>query len=450
MAESRKLGTLALSNLCWSYAKAGAYCPELFASLSDACLAAVPRFNSQELVNVAWAMAFTCHRDKALMAAIARAALPLLPRLDPIEISQLLWSLASLNFSSEKVCNAVSELAEKQLFSQSQRRNSASSHHQHSSSQRPSRRIEAGSSDDEDALRSYSRESSIANPWKMQAMTNTCWSFSVMRPYDARLFKAIYAEVARQIEQGGRGRYSEGFNPLSHEIRHARQLYQAHLAHQLSWRTLKAASVDQNIPPPPGLTDSPAEMPPKLLEMCKQAWVLNIQRGVHSSNSQMMIQAGLQRLGYRCKSEFVLNHLLCVDILLHHPKGVDLVIEVDGPQHFANDGSSLGEHHLRNRLIRSLGYPLLCIKVVDWSELDEDKRQGFLRDKVEAAVLQELESKEPVVVVQDKRRFHRSSIKSGGGAHRREQRQRPSLNRQESEGGIRAPRVRNTAKESIL
>lgn len=396
LADSRKLGNQALSTLCWSYAKAGAYCPDLFSSLSGACLAEVTRFNSQDLVNIAWAFASTSHRDKPLMAAISRAALPLLPRLDPIEISQLLWSMATLNFSSERICNAVSELAEKQI--------DGCLHYEAPDNLPPLRRVEPGLSDELplDFINKW-------RPWKMQAMTTVAWSFSVMRPYDARLFRAIYKGVSAQVDREHlKGiRYHYGFDPKASDIRHARQLYQAHLAHQLAWQTVKGSLDQSNLPPPTGLTDIPAEMPPKLLEMCKQAWMKNVSRSLHTSNSQLVIQASLEKLGYRCKSEFVLNHLLSVDILLHHPKGIDMVIEVDGPQHFANDGSPLGEHHLRNRLIRSLGYPLIIVRVVEWGKLEEDRKLEFLRDKVEEVVLETIQSSDLSSALK-KKRFHRT------------------------------------------
>jgi hypothetical protein len=57
----------------------------------------------------------------------------------------------------------------------------------------------------------------------------------------------------------------------------------------------------------------------------------------------------LQEMGYHCRPEQVIaKGLFSVDILLRHPGGALVVVEVDGPFHYAANETSrpLGEWHL--------------------------------------------------------------------------------------------------------
>ena len=48
----------------------------------------------------------------------------------------------------------------------------------------------------------------------------------------------------------------------------------------------------------------------------------------------------------------------------------------------------LGEHLLRNRLIRALGFVLVCVPTLEWYALpgEAEERRTYLQDKVERAV----------------------------------------------------------------
>ena len=145
----------------------------------------------QDLANLAWAFAQARHRDRTLFAAICRASLPLLPRCGPSELSQLLWALATLNFSSERVCSLVSELALNQL----QPPGGSSGGPGSSSEGRGSGSSDSGSS----SGGSGSGSSRVGN-WQMQSVANVAWAFAIMRPGDTRLFGALFARVDALVQ----------------------------------------------------------------------------------------------------------------------------------------------------------------------------------------------------------------------------------------------------------
>jgi len=105
---------------------------------------------------------------------------------------------------------------------------------------------------------------------------------------------------------------------------------------------------------------------------------------------QLSVLEVLLDLGYQCRSEHMVGQgLFCVDIGLLHLSGTRVVIEVDGPHHFSRNDITkpLGDQLLRNRLLRALGFALVCVPGHQWVNLEGDtERRSYLTGLVEDAV----------------------------------------------------------------
>lgn len=133
----------------------------------------------------------------------------------------------------------------------------------------------------------------------------------------------------------------------------------------------------------------PALMDSRTLGMCRDAWKNHV-RHVKSSGMQLSVLQALRDAGYQCRSEHMVGRgLFCVDIGLLHSSSTRVVVEVDGPHHYSrNDVTKpLGDQLLRNRLLRALGFALVCVPGHQWLSLeDEAQRHNFLTCLVEEAV----------------------------------------------------------------
>ena len=102
------------------------------------------------------------------------------------------------------------------------------------------------------------------------------------------------------------------------DMRSVRQLFQAHMAHQLA--CLRGHGE------PPG--QSPASMAPETLDACRAVWKHSV-HSVRTSRTQYSVLNTLREMGYRCRSELpVGGGLFCVDVALKHPSGTRVVVEV--------------------------------------------------------------------------------------------------------------------------
>lgn len=177
---------------------------------------------------MAWAYGMTSHRDKHLFAAITRAALPHIRTMGSQEISQLFWSMATLNFASESLCSAASQLVPELLAAQGVRQGgddggagagggrgmegSASAAAPAATAAGPGQQQQRGRR--QRAQQRSRRESGNGPPggsggggasasanavtaggWSMQSVTNVAWAWSIMRPGDTRMFRVLFAQA---------------------------------------------------------------------------------------------------------------------------------------------------------------------------------------------------------------------------------------------------------------
>ncbi len=152
------------------------YNSPLFSALSAACLKSLHRFNPQDLANTAWSFGAVAHRDRTLFGGIVRVAPRLFPRMGPQEVSQLAWAMATLNFTSERLCTLISNMVVEQLGAQTASAVAVN---------------EGGSP--------ASGSGSVA-AWNIQTTSKLAWAFSVMRPNDSQLFKAVFSHADRVIK----------------------------------------------------------------------------------------------------------------------------------------------------------------------------------------------------------------------------------------------------------
>ncbi|GAX83409.1 hypothetical protein CEUSTIGMA_g10834.t1 [Chlamydomonas eustigma] len=399
----------ALSNTVWAYAKTGNYIPAVFDSVSAASQSVIYSFNSQDLANLAWAYGVTAHRDRPLFTSIVKVAPLLIPLMAPVELSQLTWSMATLNFTSERLCSLITDMVVSKLQLVERGGNRRGFPQYLSKSYQGDSLVDDGDDSASMLDQSVGMSRSLQTPagthasipLTMNAMAQLAWAYAVMRPGDTKLFSAVFVAAdnlaklrgeGEQLKRCDAGQRPHGgkekqldmdyhFEGEAIDLRALRQLYQGHMAHQLA--CLKGHAV------PPGHV--PAEMSQATLSLCRDAW-RGLVENVTTSSAQREVLESLDRMGYRCLSEHVIaNGLFCVDILFRHESGRDIVVEVDGPYHFASNDrqSPLGELLLRNRLIRALGYVLVCVPTFEWRLLAKDtlsQRAQFLKSRIDAAI----------------------------------------------------------------
>ena len=98
------------------------------------------------------------------------------------------------------------------------------------------------------------------------------------------------------------------------------------------------------------------------------------------SSYQRSLEDCLRSLGLDFKSEADVSGLI-VDVLLPPRK---LVIELDGPTHFARNAPHLlGPTAFKHRILRALGFDVLSVTLEDWDNLIDMKAQ---RKFLEAAL----------------------------------------------------------------
>ncbi len=142
----------------------------------------------------------------------------------------------------------------------------------------------------------------------MQTLANVAWAYAVMRPADARLFGAVFGAVDAEMRAG---RALEGFRPEG-SVTHARQLFQAHLAHELATATAvksvaeaASASPEMSHLMPAAAAVPVACMAPATLAVCRRAWTWNVSRGIRCSKTQLAVLKALRDMKRytRCEGE---------------------------------------------------------------------------------------------------------------------------------------------------
>ena len=119
------------------------------------------------------------HRDRPLFVAIVRSAPRLLPRMDPLEVSQISWALATLNFTSDRLLQLISELVVAQL--EASRVDG-----------KDGGKTSATQGDDNS---SYWGFSAGRKEWTMSSLSNVAWAFAVMKPGETRLLSAVFSRA---------------------------------------------------------------------------------------------------------------------------------------------------------------------------------------------------------------------------------------------------------------
>ncbi|WIA17223.1 hypothetical protein OEZ85_014102 [Tetradesmus obliquus] len=139
------------------------------------------------------------------------------------------------------------------------------------------------------------------------------------------------------------------------------------------------------------------------LEQCRQRWKQQLQRlqqlqpavsGSSGSWKQRQVAAAVRRLpstvvepGTVLEEEIVEDDACLTDIVCTSACGRQLVIEVDGPQHYRYpDQAPTGSTMYRNRALKARDYVLVVIRVSDWDKCSQALREQQLTDWIQQAL----------------------------------------------------------------
>ena len=205
-------------------------------------------------------------------------------------------------------------------------------------------------------------------------LASLAWSFCVMEDaLDSLFFRTLWAEIcARGVHDAA---VVHEKDPSGDEHHHAnvfgpwkgRQLNQLHQA------SLTAVSA--------GFEPLPAE----LGAAADDAWNTQTRPPVISW-FQRDVGAILSYMGEKYEEEALVGGYRC-DLLLPNAKPNGVVIEVDGPSHFArNDRKrALGQTRLKQRQLEGEGYAVFPIPIFDWDFLENaEQKSDYLRAGLDA------------------------------------------------------------------
>ena len=171
----------------------------------------------------------------------------------PLEVSQICWALATLNFTSERLVQLMSELVVAQLEAS---------------------RVEIdgdgiGGDDEADDLEGSPAGSK--KEWSLSSLTNVAWAFAVMKPGDTRLLSAVFHR-AGSLLKGAVPSNQDQRPDNSAEIRSMRQVERRKKVVKRKGvvfaRSSRVANLTNSQPLPftaavPDLHGPPARMPPR-------------------------------------------------------------------------------------------------------------------------------------------------------------------------------------------
>ncbi|GMH44305.1 hypothetical protein BSKO_12239 [Bryopsis sp. KO-2023] len=116
------------------------------------------------------------------------------------------------------------------------------------------------------------------------------------------------------------------------------------------------------------------------------------QKSLYCTNSRFQEEVAcvVEELGFEVVRDSVVGSAGCVlaDVLV---KGYDVVVEADGPSHYAINSKPqkphpVGATQLRNSLLRTAGYKVVVVPVITWRSLNSEGRRMWLKNSIEAAI----------------------------------------------------------------
>jgi len=209
-------------------------------------------------------------------------------------------------------------------------------------------------------------------------LASLAWSFCVMEDaLDSLFFKTLWAEIIHRGEHDAEvADKNEAHSVHGEEDHHNDNVFGPWKGRQLN--QLHQAALTATV-------SGFAPLPAKLGEAADKAW--NSQRRPPViSWFQRDVSAILSYMGEKYEEEAVVSGYRC-DLLLAKAKPNGVVIEVDGPSHFARNDRErpLGQTRLKQRQLENAKYGVFSIPIFEWDCLEgAQEKADFLRAGLDA------------------------------------------------------------------
>jgi len=341
---------------------------------------------AEEVAKCCWALGVIAgeRANSAELEVLANRASELMKKLSPDEIADISWSLAISRHSSERFFHELDVHAAMTGFKGFQAYQIttvawAFAHLGHS---------HAGFLDGIDVwvARAPARNKDLTPQQAAEAqvhrfnatiLASLAWSFCVMEDaLDSLFFRTLWAEIITRGEHDAQMVHEKENTAASMDEHHNTNVFgpwkgrQLNQLHQAAITAVRA-----------GFDPLPAE----LGAAADTAW--NTQnRPPVVSWFQRDVGAILSYMGEKYEEEALVSGYRC-DLLLPSAKPTGVVIEVDGPSHFArNDRKlALGQTRLKQRQLEGEGLAVFPIPIFEWDYLeDAQQKSDYLRAGLDA------------------------------------------------------------------
>jgi hypothetical protein len=210
---------------------------------------------------------------------------------------------------------------------------------------------------------SRSREVGAKCQGTVQGLANMCWAAAVLN----------MQQLVGHVEQFAAAISRRWGDTVAEEMR---QLYQVH-----TW----LQDLDNNSR---GLLGCLSK---QQLHQCKEQWQKGIDEVSASAKTstahQAVFEAAAELPLFRDPPQLEAlteDRLHSIDVRVVTTAGVEVAIEVDGPQHFRKpDQQPTGTTQWRNRSLAARGYVVVSVPIREWIRLPAAKRVGFLEGKIQ-------------------------------------------------------------------
>ena len=208
-------------------------------------------------------------------------------------------------------------------------------------------------------------------------LASLAWSFCVMEDaLDCLFFRTLWAEILSRGEHDAQVVHAREAHHHGHDEHHNANVFgpwkgrQLNQLHQAAITTVRAGF---------------DPLPDELGAAADEAWNTQSRPPVVSW-FQRDVGAILSYMGEKYEEEALVSGYRC-DLLLKDAKPNGVVIEVDGPSHFArNDKTcSLGQTRLKQRQLEGEGLAVFPIPIFEWDFLeDAQQKSDYLRAGLDA------------------------------------------------------------------
>jgi len=321
MAEKQKLDPQAIANLAWAYAGLEVDHPALMRSLSLAAVQRRAQLNEQAVSMLMRAYSALGIFDEELFGALVRRAAELAPQMTEVAVASLLSSFARLRILDDGLIRQIGRRTSALLQGRGLRGQNTVT------MAWALARLNAGDAELIGQLTAHGM--SEGTDLRSGNGSNLAWAMAVENQFTEESARWVWADV----ERAWRANELKGIN--------AKQAHQALLTLRLEYPRWQ---------PPPAITDIAEEL--RVFFAQESADFAATQR---RSNFELAVERLVEaRFPGNVEGAVTIHEGYSVDMLV---RPFDLIVEVDGPQHFVHGSRRpLGSTLMKHRHLRAAGW----------------------------------------------------------------------------------------------